>query len=185
MKGRSTWLMLLVLAAGPVMGACDGKLLAELRSTSPLKAVEPDSSFVVQVFDSGCFSAHRPFYDRYAGTRSGRMETADLTRFLGEIESSKVKLIKPAELRQRLDTSLRLKANASAGTTLWHVADGNMLALRFMSLGKSDAFSQLEWRTLDKDLLNHPGDQDLLGIKATESLFMDLDRALFDEGRTQ
>ncbi len=185
MKAHSTWLILLALVAGPVMGACDGKLLAELRTTSPLKAAEPDSDFVVQVFHSGCFSAHRPFYDLHSGTRFGRMGPADLTRFLGEIESSKVKSIRPEQLRQRLDASLHAAAKASVGTTLWHVADGNMIAMRFVSLGKSDDVEQLEWKTLDKDLLNHPGDEELLGIKATEALFMDLDRALFEQGQTQ
>ncbi|MGQ0800355.1 MAG: hypothetical protein ACT4NL_09620 [Pseudomarimonas sp.] len=113
------------------------------------------------------------------------MAPADLSRFLGEIESSQVKSIRPEQLRQRLDAALQAATKSSARTTLWHVADGNMVAMHFASLGKSDESFQFEWRTLDKDLLNHPSDQELLGIKATEAMFLDLDRALFEEGQQQ
>ncbi len=182
MKACSLWFILLAPVALPAVAECEGELLAEFRTTSPLKAAEPDSSFLVRVFDSGCFSAHRPFYDLHAGTRIGRMEADELAQFLGELESSRIMSIKPAALRQRLDAAsqAKAKAKASTGTTLWRVADGNMVEFRFEDGRKSDASKQLQWRTLDDDLLKHPDNPELLGMKAAEALFMDLDRSVFE-----
>lgn len=181
MKAISLCVVLFSMAPLAATAQCEGQLVAEMRSTSPLKAAETDSSFVVSVFDSGCYLAHRPSFDLKAGTRQGRLEAQQLQQFVSELRSSKIEAIDSAHLREQLVAEAESLAKTNSPLTLWRVADGDIVEFRIASASKSNSDLHLQWNTLDNDLLNHPSQRDLLSIKAAQSLFEELDLSLFEE----
>ena len=177
--------VLLAFIAGiapTAQATCSSPVVVEMRTTSPLKAAEPDASFIVRVHQNGCLESHRPHYDTQAGTLQGHLDSKSLISLQSQIRASGVALIRPEELRSELDAEQAQKGQQPGAKTLWRVSDGDLIELRVPANEKLEQAKTIRWRTLDDDLLNHPDHPQLLAIRAVQQLILEVqDKAVARE----
>lgn len=180
---RSGLCAVLLLLSSPLLAApaCIGdSLLVEMRLTSPLRAAEPDSSQVVALYANGCVHARYPQFDRRHGNYAQQLSKAQLDHIASEVDASGVAAIDASLLRKRLDDAYRSKA-ANSGAVLYMVTDEDIVELQFSTNEKSGSGRPQQWRSLQRDLLNHPEDPDLLRISALIQRLSELGQAVQQE----